>query len=93
VNQFRGFPHQFAFSVFSTQFLTDFFTYFTQISTENIYRILIKQTGQKEANNTTNTVHRENTKEDEKNTGKGIVCAKKEFVYKYICKTEQYTYL
>jgi hypothetical protein len=46
VNQFCGFLQRFAFPVFSTRFLTDFFTYYTQISTENIYRILIKQTGQ-----------------------------------------------
>jgi hypothetical protein len=35
------------FPVFSYLFLDRFFTYDTQISTENIYRILIKQTGQR----------------------------------------------
>ncbi len=44
VNQLHGFLHRFAFPYFLTRFLTDFFIYNTQISTENIYRILIKQT-------------------------------------------------
>jgi hypothetical protein len=47
VNQFRGFLHRLLFPYFPTRFLIDFFTYNTQISTENIYRILIKQTGQR----------------------------------------------
>jgi hypothetical protein len=48
-NYFRGFLHWYRYSspYFLTRFLTDFFIFDTQISTENIYRILIKQTGHK----------------------------------------------
>jgi hypothetical protein len=46
-NYFRGFLHRYSFPYFLTRFLTDFFMYDTQISTENIYRVLIKQTGHK----------------------------------------------
>jgi hypothetical protein len=42
VNHFRGFLHRFAFPYFLTRFLTDFFIYNKQISTENFYHILIK---------------------------------------------------
>lgn len=46
ITLFRGFLHRYSLPYFLTRFLTDFFIYNTQISTENIYRILIKQTGQ-----------------------------------------------
>ncbi len=44
-NYFRGFLHRYSVPYFLTRFLTDFFICDTQISTENIYRILIKQAG------------------------------------------------
>ncbi len=47
VNQFRGFLHRLAFPVFSTRFLDRFFHLQHIYFTENIYRILIKQTGHK----------------------------------------------
>jgi hypothetical protein len=42
---FADFCTNLLFPYFPTRFLTDFFIYNTQISTENIYRILKKQTG------------------------------------------------
>jgi hypothetical protein len=45
VNQFRVFLHRFAFPVFSIRFFDRFFHLQHIDLTENIYRILIKQTG------------------------------------------------
>jgi hypothetical protein len=42
---FADFCTDWLFPYCPTHFLTDFFTYNTQISTENIYRIFMKQTG------------------------------------------------